>query len=79
MRVEQVGAAVRVLVMIGRILEQITYMLRPGQVERTQSIDWLNGGRRRGGAGSVPCLPNEAEDEREGKIVSEHHRVENRE
>ena len=77
-RVEQVGAAVRVLVMTGRILEQITYMLRPGQVERTQPIDWLHA-RGRGVVASMMRSrdPDEASHGNDRGETSSQHDVTN--
>ena len=75
---QKVGAAVRVLVMTGRILEQITYMLRPGQVERTQPIDWLHA-RGRGVVASMmrPRDPDEASDGNDRGETSSQHDVTN--
>ena len=60
--------------MTGRILEQITYMLRPGQVERTQCIDRLDA---RGRGDIVPTTRDidEATNARHGDKTRNHHQV----
>ena len=62
--------------MTGRILEQIIYMLRPGQVERTQCIDWLDA---RGRGVVVPTTRDidESSHGNDGEEASSHHGVAN--